>query len=55
MHPFLETKFVSMEHAGDSLFNLSYMRHTERWFEIFKGLSVDECLEVIRDYPHFMP
>jgi len=53
--PFFETKFARMEYAGDGLFNLSYMRHTGKWFEIFEGLSVDECLETIRDFPHFMP
>lgn len=46
-----ETKFARMEYAGDGLFNLSYMRHTGKWFEIFKGLSIDECLETIRDFP----
>lgn len=52
---FFETKFARMEYVGDGLFNLSYMRHTEKWFEIFQGLSIDECLETIRDFPHFMP
>jgi hypothetical protein len=53
--PSFETKFARMEYAGEGLFNLSYMRHTGKWFEIFKDLSTDECLETIRDYPHFMP
>lgn len=53
--PFFETKFARMEYVGDGLFNLSYMRHTEKWFEIFQDLSVDECLETIKDFPHFMP
>jgi hypothetical protein len=51
--PFFEAKFGRMEYVGDGLFNLSYMRHTEKWFEIFQDLSVDECLEIIKDYPHF--
>ena len=53
--PFFEIKFARMEYVGDGLFNLSYMRHTKKWFEIFQGLSVDECLETIRDFPHFLP
>lgn len=53
--PYFETKFARMEYAGNGLFNLSYMRHTEKWFEIFSGLSVDECLETIKDFPHFQP
>jgi hypothetical protein len=51
--PFFESKFARMEYAGDGLFNLSYMRHTGQWFEIFQDLSMDECLETIKDFPHF--
>lgn len=53
--PSFETKFARMEYAGDGLFNLSYMRHTEKWFELFRDLSIDECLATIKDFPHFMP
>jgi len=53
--PFFEKKFTRMEYAGDRLFNLSYMRHTGTWFEIFRDLSIDECLETIKDLPHFQP
>lgn len=53
--PFFETKFARMEYVGEDLFNLSYMRHTEKWFEIFQGLSADECLEAVKDDPHFLP
>lgn len=52
---FLETKFARMEYAGDGLFNLSYMRHTGQWLEIYTGLSVDECLAAVKDDPHFLP
>jgi hypothetical protein len=51
--PFFEIKFARMEYIRDGLFNLSYMRHTEKWFEIFQDLSMDKCLEIIKDYPHF--
>jgi hypothetical protein len=53
--PSFETKFARMEYVGDGLFNLSYMRHTEKWFEIFRDLSIDECLETIKNFPHFQP
>jgi hypothetical protein len=53
--PFFERKFARMEYVGNGLFNLSYMRHTGSWFEIFQDLSMDECLEVIKDLPHFQP
>ncbi|WP_176722131.1 MULTISPECIES: hypothetical protein [Methanosarcina] len=45
-----ETKFARMEYAGNRLFNISYMRHTETWFEIFRDLSIDECLETIQNF-----
>ncbi len=53
--PFLETKFARLEYAGNDRFNLSYMRHTGQWLEIYSGLSVDECLDAIKDDPHFLP
>lgn len=53
--PFFETKFARFEYAGNGLFNLSYMRHTGQWLEIYSSLSVDECLAAIKDDPHFLP
>lgn len=53
--PFFETKFARLEYAGNDRFNLSYMRHTGQWLEIYTSLSVDECLEAIKDDPHFLP
>jgi hypothetical protein len=53
--PFFETKFTRMEYAGKDLFNLSYMRHTEKWFKLYNDLSLEECLAAIKDEPHFLP
>jgi hypothetical protein len=53
--PFFEAKFARMEYLGDNLFNLAYMRHTEEWFEIYAGLSVDQCIEAVKDNPAFYP
>jgi len=52
---FLETKFARLEYAGNDHFNLSYMRYTGQWFEIYMGLSVDECLAAVKDDTHFLP
>lgn len=52
---FSETKFARLEYAGNGLFDLSYMRHTGQWLEIYTGLSVDECLAAVKDDPHFLP
>lgn len=53
--PTFETKFARMEHAGGNRFNLSYMRHTGKWIELFQGMSVDEALQEILDQPYFCP
>lgn len=55
IEPYFEIKFARMEYVGNSIFNLSYMRHTGQYLEIYKGLSVDECLASIKDDPNFLP
>jgi hypothetical protein len=44
-----------MEYAGSDRFNLAYMRHTEKWWEVAQGLTAEECLEMIREGGIFMP
>ena len=53
--PYFEAKFARLEYNGNGHFNLSYMRHTEKWWEIYFDLSIDECIAAIRDEPLFMP
>ena len=53
--PFFEAKFARLEYISNGHFNLSYMRHTGQWWEIYTELSVEECLAAIRDEPHFLP
>jgi hypothetical protein len=53
--PTFEQKFARMVYVGDSTFALSYMRHTDDWFELFDKVSVDECMKSIRDDPWFIP
>lgn len=50
-----ETKFARLEYVGEDRFNLSYMRHTGQWWEIYRDLSLEKCLEAIKSDPHFMP
>lgn len=52
---FLETKFARLEYVESGLFNLSYMRHTGQWLEIYTGLSLDECLAAVKDDTQFLP
>ncbi|PON19112.1 hypothetical protein C2W62_04355 [Candidatus Entotheonella serta] len=53
--PEFETGFARLEYVGDDVFNLSYMRHTGQWWEIYSGLSLAECLATIEEEPHFIP
>ncbi len=53
--PFFEIRFARMGYVGQNRFNLSYMRHTGKWCEIYPELSVDECLAAVSNEPHFLP
>ena len=53
--PLFEEKFGRLEYVGHDRFNLSYMRHTEEWWEFGTGLSLDQCLAHLKDDPLFQP
>jgi hypothetical protein len=53
--PSFETKFARLDYVGDVRFNLSYMRHTGKWEKIFIDLTIDECLDAIKNQPFFYP
>ena len=55
LSPTFETKFARMEYVGNAKFNLSFMRHTGQWVELYTELSVDECMKAIKDDPWFQP
>lgn len=55
LSPSFDTGFARLEYVGGELFNLSYMRHTGQWWELYDGLSLEDCLAAIEDEPHFMP
>jgi hypothetical protein len=53
LSPTFEAKLARMRHAGGGKFDLAFMRHTGQWVELYQGLTVDQCLEAIRDDPWF--
>jgi hypothetical protein len=53
--PTFESRFARMEYVGGRKFNLAYMRHTDKWWEVYRGLTADECLRLIRDEAIFQP
>ena len=54
--PSFETQFARMEYAGNNRFHLAWKRHTGQWIgEMHRDLSLDECLETIKDDEFFAP
>lgn len=54
MSPSFESKFARWQYVGGNKFALAYMRHTGKWLEIYARLSLDECLELVQNDPHFI-
>ncbi len=53
--PSFEDKFARLEYVGPDQFNLSYMRHTEQWFEIAPNISLEQALTMIKQGGSFTP
>jgi hypothetical protein len=53
--PSFEDRFARLRPAGGDRFDLSFMRHTGQWVELYLGKTLDECLAAIRDDPWFTP
>jgi hypothetical protein len=51
----LEVPFARIGYLGNGRFNLAYMGQTGKWCKRYPSLSVDKCLEAVRDEPHFIP
>jgi WD40 repeat protein len=51
--PSFEAKFARMRYAGNDRFELSFMRYTGEWVELYTDLTLDECLAAIREEPYF--
>ncbi len=51
----IEEKFVRLKIIKPNSFEISYMRHTEKWFLIACDLALNECLEMIEDTPTLHP
>jgi hypothetical protein len=53
--PYFEDKFGRLEYVGEGRFNVSFMRHTGKWVEIYTGLTTEESLAAIQNDPWFQP
>jgi hypothetical protein len=52
---FFETRYTRLEYTGKDTYTLSYMRHTDKWQEVFSDLSLEACLETINNMEIFSP
>lgn len=55
LSPFFEARFARLRYVGANRFNLAYMRHTGKWWEIERGVSVDKCLARLKEGGLFCP
>lgn len=53
--PSFEVGHARLEYAGADRFHLAYYRHTEQWGKVAEGLTLEECLQAVREYPVFRP
>jgi len=52
---FFESRFARLEFVGNGRFNVSYMRHTGQWWEIFQQLTLEECFEEMKNFQLLHP
>ena len=55
LSPFFEDSFTRIACMANGRFNLAYMRHTGKWWEVFTDMSMEEAFATIRDEPFFHP
>lgn len=53
--PSFEMGFARLEYVGPNQFNLSYMRHTRKWWEVEQGLTLEEGLREIVENALYQP
>lgn len=53
--PKFEVNVARLERTAQGRFNLGDQRHAGQWYELFAGLTLDECLKSIRDDPGSQP
>ena len=53
--PFFESGFARLEYQSNGQFNLAYMRHTGKWWEVYTNLTMEQVVNVIAEEPLFQP
>jgi len=52
---FFEIRYTRLEYVAKDTYTMSYMRHTEKWQEVYSDLSLDECLSIVSTEGLFIP
>lgn len=55
IEPFFAMGFARMGYVGKNRFNLSFMRHTGKWCELFQNIPLEECFDLIKQGDFFNP
>jgi hypothetical protein len=53
--PTFEVKFARMEYTENGKFNLAYMRHTGKFWQVDTDLTLDKALQTIQDKGIYHP
>jgi len=48
-------RHTRMTLTGSGRFDLAYIRHTNKWFTVYRGLTADECFREIEQNEIFWP
>ena len=52
---YFEDPFTRMEYVGDGKFNLSYMRYTGQWWQVYRDLTLEEATKTVEEEIIFWP
>jgi hypothetical protein len=55
LSPSFESRFARLMPVAKGSFDLDFMRYTGQWVPLYQMLTLDECMEAIRDDPWFTP
>ncbi len=44
-----DAPFTRLEYVGRDRFDISYFRHTEKWFRLYRDVSLREAIRLIED------
>jgi hypothetical protein len=55
LSPTYEVPFTRLEYTSDGRFNLAYLRHTGKFWQVHEGLTLDQALVAVRREGAFHP